>query len=646
MRIFFLFGLFLFSDGLHAQDKERLHFSLKNLPTTTNDTLKVFYLNNIGWDTSYDNLALGLKYCQQALALAEQIKYDRGIAYVCNSIGTIYQDMGDANKALSYQLRGLRLSEKDNRKHSIVTACVNISFIYTSQGDYQNALKYLLRAKNICEEFKDSAGLAAIYTTLGTNYLGFPDSTQKAVDYYKKGIKIYSALHKLDGVAIDLAGLAKCDEKLGDTLSADIEMNRAIAIVDSMHIDYEVSQYMVNYAEMLNQRGRYAKAQDLLLKGLVIYRKIVMIEEEKDLWNELADVYEKSGQLQKSINAWKRFSKLRDSLMNENTLRHQRELEAVYENEKKENEIKLLTQKATLSKTITISLVGGCLLLLLFLFVLFKRSQLRKETNIQLEKQNAVIEEKNKDITDSITYARRIQEAILPAKELKYRIFPDAFILYQPRDIVSGDFYWFTEKNGKRLIAAVDCTGHGVPGAFMSMIANAFLNEIVNEKGITKPSEILNLLRQNVVNALKQSDTHSENKDGMDIALCSFREDFSSVEFAGAFNPLWLVRNGEVKIFAADKEPVGFQSQNSTPFTNHTIELQKGDSIYIFSDGFADQFGGPKGKKFKYSFFQKTLLDIQHKSMVDQEKELLQIFSEWRGNLDQVDDVIVIGIRI
>ncbi|MES2140033.1 MAG: SpoIIE family protein phosphatase [Bacteroidota bacterium] len=272
-----------------------------------------------------------------------------------------------------------------------------------------------------------------------------------------------------------------------------------------------------------------------------------------------------------------------------------------------------------------------------------KANQILKMQAIEINFQKKVMEEKNKGITDSINYAKLIQEAILPPKELKYRLFPDAFVLFQPKDIVSGDFYWFTEKNKKKLIATVDCTGHGVPGAFMSMIGNALLNEIINEKGITSPSEILMQLRVNIIDSLKQKD--GQNKDGMDISILCFDEQMNTVEFAGANNPLWLIRNGEIQEIKADKQPIGLHYGESKPFSNHVINLLKNDSLYIFTDGYADQFGGHGGKKFKYKQLQNILLSIQDKPMIEQEKVLIEKMSDWKGDLEQVDDILIIGVR-
>jgi len=270
-------------------------------------------------------------------------------------------------------------------------------------------------------------------------------------------------------------------------------------------------------------------------------------------------------------------------------------------------------------------------------------------TNKELEIKNNIIEEKNKDITASINYAKRIQEAMLPEKELKNRLFPNAFVYYQPRDIVSGDFYWFAEKGNKKIIAAVDCTGHGVPGAFMSMIGNAMLNEIVLEKGIIKASEILNHLREHIIKSLKQTGADGEQKDGMDISLCVFDKDENKLEFAGANNPLWIVTRETppvLKEIKGDKQPIGIYMGNPTPFTNHEIALSKGDSVYIFTDGFADQMGGETGKKYKTKTMKELLLTIQHIPMREQEAAISKLFHNWKGTYEQTDDILVIGVEV
>ena len=266
------------------------------------------------------------------------------------------------------------------------------------------------------------------------------------------------------------------------------------------------------------------------------------------------------------------------------------------------------------------------------------------ERTKEINSQKEIIEEKNKDIIDSITYAKRIQDATLASKEIKYLIFPDAFVLFKPKDIVSGDFYWFTKKNNTRLIAACDCTGHGVPGSLMSMIGNNALNQIVNERGITSPDDILNTLHKEVKKTLKQEES-TETKDGMDVALLSFINE-TEMEYAGAQRPLWIVSNGELKETKAVKVSIGGQSYGSdVQFIKHNFTLAKGDTAYIFSDGYADQFNSNE-KKLMTKKFKEILLGIQHLPMPEQEKYLDDFIEKWKGNLEQTDDVLVIGVKI
>jgi serine phosphatase RsbU (regulator of sigma subunit) len=264
----------------------------------------------------------------------------------------------------------------------------------------------------------------------------------------------------------------------------------------------------------------------------------------------------------------------------------------------------------------------------------------------EIAQQKKVIEEKNKDITASIRYAKRIQDAILPPDDFVKTYLPKTFVLFKPKDIVSGDFYWLSDKQDKILFAAVDCTGHGVPGAFMSIVGHNLLDQIVAEHGLTKPSEILDALNKSVSDTLRQSYTDDHVKDGMDLALCAFDRKTETFEYAGAFNPLWLIRNGELFETKGDKFPIGnLKVGEQKKFTNHIIPLVKGDTLYIFSDGFADQFGGVNGKKLKYSVFKNMLLGIQHMSMEEQGAYLNKAIDEWRGELEQVDDILVIGTR-
>ncbi|HLG02191.1 MAG TPA: SpoIIE family protein phosphatase [Bacteroidia bacterium] len=630
----------------YSQDRERLRTSLAKLETPLHDTMRVLMLNNVGWDTAYDNLAIGLRYGEQSLELAEKINYERGIIRACNTIGTVYEDMGDHAKAIAFHLRGLSISERIGSIGGMRIAHMNIAIVYESLGELDKVINHLLISVDLHKFEPDTESLCMVNANLGSAYLK-ADSLDKAKERYKLAMSYAEGAEYSLVRAGAMSGLAKCYHADGDSAQADKLALEALQIFDSLGADYDLSMEQALYAGMLADRGSYTLALKYLQEAMTIFKRVGMRQQEKDGWELIARIYEGSGRTADALKAMKRYVELKDSLLTENTLRHQNDLEAIYENKKRKAEIELLTKDKTLQQTYITGLAVGFSLLLGFLFVLTNRAKLRKRTNIQLARQNAIIEEKNKDITDSITYARRIQEAVLPSSnELKSK-FTDLFIFYRPRDIVSGDFWWFTENENKFFLAVADCTGHGVPGGFMSVMGAAFLSEIINEKRVSSPEEILNLLRSKVTGALQHAGEDDRSvKDGMDIAMLTFDATHNHVQFACANNPVWLVRNGQLTESRADKFPVGVHTGAVKPFTRQELEVQKGDMLYLFTDGYADQFGGPAGKKLKYKKMKEMLKQIGNLSAEEQHHHISNEFDTWKGNLGQVDDVCIIGLRI
>jgi len=299
--------------------------------------------------------------------------------------------------------------------------------------------------------------------------------------------------------------------------------------------------------------------------------------------------------------------------------------------------------------------------------VIYTRSLNRiiKIQTAELQQQKDEIEHKNKEITDSIYYAKRIQDAIMPSNEYIKNMFVDSFVLYKPKDIVSGDFYWANLRENNAILAAVDCTGHGVPGAFMSMMGNDYLNDIIVDSKIKEPNEILNRMRAGIIKALKQRGESGESKDGMDMSLVKLDTSTLILEYAGANNPIYIIRdknqpeitnavlfnseNNKKNLFEikGNKFPVGIHMGTTLQdFTQREIQLVKGDVFYMFSDGYADQFGGPSAKKLKYNQFKKLILESMFLTMEEQKIYLEQKLNDWQGDLEQVDDVLVIGVRI
>ena len=393
------------------------------------------------------------------------------------------------------------------------------------------------------------------------------------------------------------------------------------------------------------------KQKDIQARQLVLQRQVSEISRQKDtITLQMTEMYNLKNNLEE---------KKHDLALGEKEINTQKELI-------KTQDAKIIRQVEEIEKQKLITWFVSLLLLLVlglayFVYVNYRN---KKKANLLLKEKNKLISDKNqeiskqrdiaemqrdqiayqkKHITDSIEYAKRIQRAILPSLELfSDRI--DHFVLYKPRDIVSGDFYWVDEFDDTQIIITADCTGHGVPGAFMSMLGVSLLNEIVHNRGIHKPDQILNELRDNVIASLKQEVGKGDVKDGMDMTVCVIHYDTGVLEFAGANNPVYIVRDNELIQLKGDKMPVAIHD-TMHPFTLTEFILDRGDTFYTFSDGYVDQFGGPNRKKFLSKNFKKLILEIQDGSMYEQGKKLDAIFEEWRSELEQIDDVTVIGIR-
>jgi serine phosphatase RsbU (regulator of sigma subunit) len=370
-----------------------------------------------------------------------------------------------------------------------------------------------------------------------------------------------------------------------------------------------------------------------------------------DIYYSLASVFEDSKAYDSSLFYLRKYVDLNEQLHGEDEQSRVDQEKQKYNISKKDQELKLKQAEAelkqeTLNNRILL-LIGGIAVLVLLSLLLYNRFRSKNKLADILEKKNKEITLQKDEITDSINYARRIQDSILAPMHVVKQTLPDSFILYLPKDVVSGDFYWIETINKQKIFAAVDCTGHGVPGALMSVVGFNLLNRAVNELNLTKPSDILRELDFGVNKLLRQSESENTVKDGMDIALCSYNPDTRVLQYAGVFNPLYIVRNGQLNQIKADKSPIGVNLNGVVDtFTNHEIQMFSGDMIYLFSDGYADQFGGPQGKKFKYNQLRDVLLTISSKTVSEQETVLRNTFTQWKGALDQVDDVLVIGVRI
>jgi serine phosphatase RsbU (regulator of sigma subunit) len=442
----------------------------------------------------------------------------------------------------------------------------------------------------------------------------------------------------------------------GLVLSKSQQDERTYALIQSLQCEL---YYRLNRPEMAILKA------DSAFKTLMKYR---LIKEAMEPAKHLYELHKKSNPLL-ALEMLEKYLELKDTLEKESNQRAviQRQYKIKYEKQfaadsiksaeykriqdaevkQKEAEVKQKETELIAKRKEQYLLFGGLALIIIFSIFIFNRFRItRKQKNV-IAIQKELVEEKNKEIMDSINYARRLQEAILPPHKLVKEYLPDSFILYKPKDIVAGDFYWMESVGDTIYFAAADCTGHGVPGALVSVVCSNALTKTLLEDKITTPGKILDRTRELVIEQFARSE--QEVKDGMDISLVALApigaDGQLSLQWAGANNPLWIIRNGEVLETKADKQPIG-KYTDSKPFTNQTIELQKGDTIYIFTDGYQDQFGGEKGKKYKAANLKMFLISIVHEPAAKQRELLIQEFERWKGNTEQIDDVCVIGVKL
>jgi len=622
--------------------------------------------NNLG--LAYDDksdYSGAINYHSKSLKIREEANDRAGLASCYNNLGNVYYAMGNYTKATENYYRALKIDEEFDDKSGIASDLNNIGIILIDNGEYDRALKVYFKTLTILEELNDINRIAKAYINIGLIYNELKDY-DNATNYFLKALKIKEELKDVNGIALAYNNLGVvCGVKKDFIKALDYYMN-ALAYMEKGGDLQGVSMANNNIGLLFINLKNYQESENYLRKGLKIAEEI----ESKDM---IMESYAALSLLDSAKGDWHNaYVNLRlhidakDSLFNESKSQQMAELQVKYENEKKEQQIELLNkdkelQQAVVTKQKNAIYSGVCVLalVLLFLWFVFTRLNITKKQKALIEEQKAEVElqklkveeahiqleEKNKEVMSSIRYAKRIQQALLKEEEQQSEHLPEHFVVFKPKDIVSGDFYWTLEKENHLYLAVADCTGHGVPGAFLTMLGTSFLNEINAVDKLLSPAEILDDLRSRFIKELSQTGADGESKDGMDISLLCLNLKTNELQWSGANNPLFVISNGELIITKADKQPIGF-SHKMTPFTNHSIQFKKSDCVYLFSDGYADQFGGEKGKKYKQSSFKEKLLEIYTKSMSQQKQILEDTFDKWKGEYEQVDDVCVVGMRL
>ncbi|HEU4716714.1 MAG TPA: tetratricopeptide repeat protein [Bacteroidia bacterium] len=587
--------------SLELNDKPRLARSLLNLGNA--EELSCEY-------------AQALKHLGEAEQLFISLGNDE-LLFFCNSCtGKVHTMMGDYIRALDYFYRNVHLSEKSGDSRQLVHSLINTGIMHMRLEEYPQAIAIYERSMKISEETGNKSGLAFSYVNLGIVYTSMKE-VEKGLGCFLRSAELFRETKDKVNYSNAIGNIGVAYMELGQTELAEKYVTESFELKEAAGDLNQLSNFL-SFARLYCMQKRYPEALENLQRALAVAESTGSRHMFRQVYKSFCDYYEETADTANELKYFKLYHNTDKEIVSEEKNKQMKNLQVKFEVESIQREKEIYRLK-------NIDLASA---------------------NEQISKQKEQIEEKNKDITDSISYARRIQRALLAHEGDLRRNLPDYFILYLPKDIVSGDFYWAAETGNQFLLAACDCTGHGVPGAFMSLLNISFLNECVAEKNVPDPAGILGHVRSRLIRALRDEITGESARDGMDASIACFDFENRTFSFACANNPVWIIREGTLMEFAPDKMPVGQHDGEMRPFTSQHFDLEKGDVIYLFTDGYADQFGGPDGKKFKYRQMKDALLSLYGKPMPEQRDELEKTFTAWKGSLEQVDDVLVIGVRI
>lgn len=639
------------------------------------DSVKSFVCRDLSWEYLSENLDTALHYANKGLTLAQNENCLTCEAKSFSQIATVYYYQGEYAVALEKFLESLRLNQRINDKKGMMACLNNLGGIHISLGNYNKASDYFSQSYEIASQEKDTSIIIACLSNIGICERN-QGHISKAKEAYFLLMKMTADPDKLFDIYINLAGCYRDANEFPESLKY-YEQALKIATEQNNAIQraYALAGIAVNYGRL----NETAKALEKAKEVMAMFDMISDPDLKMDIYSMMHQYNFKLGNYREAYESLFEYMQFRDSLFNEEKSKILTEAETKFEVENKERENELLRQDNLIQQLeinekdanirvqnmMIIAGVVGLVLLLLIVFLFYGRYLLKKRANEKLSEAFQIISEKNKDITDSMTYARDLQDALLPKRDVFLKNFDDSFVLFRPKDIVSGDFFWLEENEQELFFAVADCTGHGVPAAMVSVVAINGLTRSIREMELKQPGSILNQLTVFVEDAFRHSER--EIRDGLDVALCTIRKQSSytneiHLQFSGANNPLWIMTEKEnipaeidEKLITAEgnraiyeikgnKQPIGNYAKRDD-FSDTEIILHPGDCVLMFSDGFADQFGGEEGKKYKYSRLKKFLLSIAHLPMDQQRIALSDEFDRWKGDLEQIDDVCIVGIR-
>jgi serine phosphatase RsbU (regulator of sigma subunit)/tetratricopeptide (TPR) repeat protein len=614
---------------------------------------KLLLLNeSIAYGWYYGNYDKAILYGKESLKLAHKYHQDSIASLMDNNLGITFDYKGDYPKALFHFYKALRVAERIHDQNNEAYILSNIGLIYNNQKLYQKALQYHEKSLDIRRKLKHKKGISASINNMAIVFMDMK-KYEKAIHYYNESVSIDLELNDSIGLADDYNNLGVCYQQKKEYQLSEFYQLKSLKIRENLGQILGISNSKLNLGVVALKQGQLEKATTYLFEAETIAKKLGAKEILKSVYQSLSDLGFKKHDYEMAYGYLVKFREIEQELDNEENVRMQTQEEMNYQFDKERETQRLHQLKNALENkkkqeqaliiNWAISVVG--ILILGFSFILYRRWNEVKKQKVIIEEKNKQVEEKNHEILDSINYAKRIQTAILPSLQLRERVLPTHFVLYEPKDIVAGDFYWLEETKDSIIFAVADCTGHGVPGAMMSVVCHNALNRSVKEFGLRKPGEILDKTREIIVDELSKN--QQDVSDGMDISLCTWNKSTNEISWAGANNPLWIWKkeSHEIVEIKPNKQPIG-KHFDMQPFTSHPVELAKGDRIYLITDGYADQFGGPESKKFKSKNLKNLLIQISNEKINQQLDILKSTFFKWKGELEQIDDVCIMGIEI
>jgi serine phosphatase RsbU (regulator of sigma subunit) len=650
---------FLFPEAGLSQSVYNEAHLLKRLSEVKTDKERVdCMITFVKKASNHDNHKV-LDYGLEAIDLAKKIHYTDGLLAAYEAIGDAYWYRYDYATSIDYYLMELRLADSLNIPSRKAKANYNIGWIKCVQQEMFQERGKLISSFRVFDRLRDTASVLQVLNALASTYqthsADHPEYLDSAVYYFRNMVFLAEN-------STFKSGLTTIYQNYATFMMEQKKYHEALKYTHkSLQKTIADGDTFANLASRLVLANIYSRT-DSLQKAKALLDDMEGILEAKNYKSNLLDVYKiyskiykEQGDFEKALAYHEKFKELNDSLNIKVFKSNLQEKESAYEMSKKENDIRRLEQINELSELknkqnrfIIIGLGLGVLLIVGFAYNLYKSNKNKQLANQLLSKQNKIIADKKQEIDQSIHYAKGIQTAILPSVDELKRALPDSFVIYLPKDVVSGDFYWFhpLPQEGQLLVAAADCTGHGVPGSLMSIVSIDKLNHAIFEKRLTRPGEILTSINNEIKNALKQNAGAYQQKDGLDIALLRVDLVTSTLTYAGANRPLWIIRDGEVIEYKATKTSIAGHTGLNQEFTEHIVPVHKHDLVLIFSDGYADQFGGVEGKKMMTRNFKLNLAGLSKKPVKDIETTLVKGFHDWKGNHEQVDDVLVIGFKI